>query len=311
MTTHSKNDHYFVPHGSIYPSILSAGLLTLATGFIFSVATDKGGSTLSYLTTPGKYMMYAGFALILTMVFKWLGTGISESLAGKYSGWEDKSFRWGMIVFICSEVAFFAAFFGALFYMRVLSVPDLAGFDPNFTPYKDFLGTWPSTGPGGPSMGTGGLVVDGVYTPPANFKPMHWFPLPLINTILLLSSGATITWAHWGLIKNNRKQLIIGMALTVALGVAFLCCQAAEYHEAYTEMGLTLGSGAYGATFFMLTGFHGFHVLLGTTMLIVILLRCIKGHFSPEHHFGFEGVAWYWHFVDVVWLGLFIFVYML
>jgi cytochrome c oxidase subunit 3 len=135
--------------------------------------------------------------------------------------------------------------------------------------------------------------------------------LPAVNTMLLLSSGATITWAHWGLIKNNRKQLIIGMALTVALGIAFLVCQATEYHHAYTEMGLTLGSGAYGATFFMLTGFHGFHVTLGTIMLIVILIRCMKGHFTPEHHFGFEGVAWYWHFVDVVWLGLFIFVYWL
>ena len=140
---------------------------------------------------------------------------------------------------------------------------------------------------------------------------MHWMGLPLVNTIILLTSGATITWAHWGLIKNNRKQLVVGMALTVALGIAFLACQALEYHEAYTEMGLTLGSGAYGATFFMLTGFHGFHVTLGTIMLIVILLRCMKGHFTPEHHFGFEGVAWYWHFVDVVWLGLFIFVYWL
>jgi cytochrome c oxidase subunit 3 len=201
-------------------------------------------------------------------------------------------------------VAFFAAFFGALFYMRIISIPDLAGYDADITPYKDFLAKWPSLGPGGNVLGAN-------YVPNANFKPMHWSGLPLINTILLLTSGATITWAHWGLIKKNRKQLIIGMALTVALGIAFLCCQATEYHEAYTEMGLTLHSGAYGATFFMLTGFHGFHVLLGTTMLIVILLRCMKGHFTPENHFGFEGVAWYWHFVDVVWLGLFIFVYML
>ena len=259
---------------------------------------------LAYLQTPGKWMMYFGTAVILWMVFKWMGAVISESLSGKYKNWEDKSFRFGMIVFICSEVAFFAAFFGALFYMRVLSVPELASYAPDITPYKDFLGTWPSTGPGGNVLGA-------EYVPPANFKPMHWMGLPLVNTIILLTSGATITWAHWGLIKNNRKQLVIGMALTVALGIAFLACQAFEYHEAYTEMGLTLGSGAYGATFFMLTGFHGFHVTLGTIMLIVILLRCMKGHFTPEHHFGFEGVAWYWHFVDVVWLGLFIFVYWL
>lgn len=302
MATHSKN-HYFVPHGSLYPSVLSAGILLLATGFIFSVAMDRS-KDLAYLQAPGKWMMYFGSAVILWMVFKWMGAVISESLSGKYKNWEDKSFRFGMIVFICSEVAFFAAFFGALFYMRVLSVPELASYAPDITPYKDFLGTWPSTGPGGNVLGA-------EYVPPANFKPMHWMGLPLVNTIILLTSGATITWAHWGLIKNNRKQLVIGMALTVALGIAFLACQAFEYHEAYTEMGLTLGSGAYGATFFMLTGFHGFHVTLGTIMLIVILLRCMKGHFTPEHHFGFEGVAWYWHFVDVVWLGLFIFVYWL
>ena len=302
MATHS-NQHYFVPHGAIYPAIISAGILSLASGFIFSVATDKN-KDLAYLQAPGKWMMILGTLIIIAMTFKWMGSIITESVTGKFKSWEDKSFRIGMIVFICSEVAFFAAFFGALFYMRVLSVPDLAGYDADITPYKDFLATWPSLGPGGTVLGAD-------YVPNASFKPMHWNGLPLINTILLLTSGATITWAHWGLIKKNRKQLVIGMALTVALGVAFLCCQAMEYHEAYTEMGLTLGSGAYGATFFMLTGFHGFHVLLGTTMLIVILLRCMKGHFTPEHHFGFEGVAWYWHFVDVVWLGLFVFVYML
>ncbi len=293
MATHSENQ-YYVPHGSIYPSILSVGLLSLASGFIFNM------NELGF----GKWMMYLGAAIIIAMTFKWMGSVITESITGQYKSWEDKSFRIGMIVFICSEVAFFAAFFGALFYMRVLSVPDLAGYDADITPYKDFLSSWPSLGPGGNVLGT-------EYVPPADFKPMHWNGLPLINTILLLSSGATITWAHWGLIKNKRNQLVIGMALTVLLGITFLACQAMEYHEAYTEMGLTLGSGAYGATFFMLTGFHGFHVLLGTTMLIVILIRCMKGHFTPEHHFGFEGVAWYWHFVDVVWLGLFIFVYML
>ena len=140
---------------------------------------------------------------------------------------------------------------------------------------------------------------------------MEAWGLPAINTLILLTSGATVTWAHWGLLKNNRKQLVIGLFLTVALGIAFLACQAVEYHHAYTEMGLTLGSGAYGASFFMLTGFHGFHVMLGTLMLIVILLRSMKGHFDADHHFGFEGVAWYWHFVDVVWLGLFVFVYWL
>jgi len=301
MATHSNN-HYYVPHGSVYPAVISAGLLTLASGFIFTVATDKS-KDLAYLQAPGKWMMYIGAAIIIGMVFKWMGTIITESITGQFKHWEDKSFRIGMIVFICSEIAFFAAFFGALFYMRILSVPDLAGFDPLFTPYKDFLGAWPSAGPGG--------TVLGVEYNPGKLQPMGAWGLPAINTMLLLTSGATITWAHWALIKNNRNQLIAGMLLTVLLGIAFLVCQSFEYHEAYTEMGLTLGSGAYGATFFMLTGFHGFHVTLGTIMLIVILIRCMKGHFTPEHHFGFEGVAWYWHFVDVVWLGLFIFVYWL
>jgi len=301
MATHSNNQ-YYVPHGSIYPAIISMGLLSLASGFIFSVATDKN-KDLAYLAAPGKWMMILGFALILFMVFKWMGSIITESITGQFKKWEDKSFRLGMIVFICSEVAFFAAFFGALFYMRVLSVPELGGYDLDITPYKDFLGSWPSTGPGG-------LTVNGEFKP-GPLHPMGAWGLPAINTALLLTSGATITWAHWGLIKNNRKQLVLGMALTVLLGVAFLACQAMEYHEAYTEMGLTLASGAYGASFFMLTGFHGFHVMLGTIMLIVILLRCMKGHFTPEHHFGFEGVAWYWHFVDVVWLGLYVLVYWL
>lgn len=301
MATHSAQ-HYFVPHGSIYPAILSAGLLSLASGFIFSLAIDKS-KDLAYLQVPGKWMMILGTVIILSMVFKWMGTVITESITNKYHGWEDKSFRLGMIVFICSEVAFFAAFFGALFYMRIISVPDLAGYDADITPYKNFLATWPSAGPGGNVLGTAFEV--------QKFETMKPWGLAAINTALLLTSGATITWAHWALIKNNRKQLIMGMFATVALGIAFLVCQAVEYHHAYTEMGLTLGTGAYGATFFMLTGFHGFHVTLGTIMLIVILIRCMKGHFTPEHHFGFEGVAWYWHFVDVVWLGLFIFVYWL
>lgn len=308
MATHSSKDHYFVPEGSTYPTIISIALLMAASGFVFNMAGAGTGITSGKLPeilgSAGKWMMILGLLLTTFMTFKWMGAIIAESITGKYTEWEDKSFRVGMIVFICSEMAFFLAFFGALFYMRVLSVPELASYDADITAYKDFLGTWPSQGPGG-------ATIQGEYQPNPAFEPMSWKGLPLINTIILLTSGATITWAHWGLIKNNRKQLIIGMALTVALGIAFLICQGMEYHEAYEEMGLTLGSGAYGATFFMLTGFHGFHVTLGTIMLAVILLRCMKGHFTPENHFGFEGVAWYWHFVDVVWLGLFIFVYML
>jgi cytochrome c oxidase subunit 3 len=276
--------HYYVPNPSPYPVILSTGLFFLALGFILKINSFA----------LGQWSMLGGFALIMYVLFAWFGKVIGESEGGIYKKWEDKSFRTGMVWFIASEVAFFAAFFGALFYMRQLSVPWLAGFDPAFTPYPDFTGVWPSAGPKG-----------------APFTPMGAWGIPAINTLILLTSGATVTWAHWGLIKNNRTQLVAGLFMTVALGISFIGLQAFEYHHAYTELGLTLGSGAYGATFFMLTGFHGFHVTLGTIMLIVILIRSMKGHFKPEHHFGFEGVAWYWHFVDVVWLGLFVFVYWL
>jgi len=196
--------------------------------------------------------------------------------------------------FIFSEVMFFAAFFGALFYMRVLAVPWLGDLDHKLI-WPDFIAQWPTAGPG--------LA--------EKFTPMGAWGIPALNTLILLSSGATVTWAHWGLLKNNRSQLIIGLILTIALGMTFLGFQAYEYSHAYSEFNLKLTTGAYGATFFMFTGFHGFHVTIGTLMLIVILGRSIAGHFTAEHHFGFEGVAWYWHFVDVVWLMLFIMVYWL
>jgi len=162
--------------------------------------------------------------------------------------------------------------------------------------WTNFKDVWPTNGPG---------EVGG------HFEPMAAWGIPLLNTLILLSSGVTVTWAHWGLLANNRGQLIKGLAATVALGFSFVAFQAVEYHEAYTEMGLTLGSGIYGSTFFMLTGFHGLHVTIGAIFLTVVLLRSIKGHFSEHNHFAFEAAAWYWHFVDVVWLGLFIFVYWL
>jgi len=190
---------------------------------------------------------------------------------------------------------FFAAFFGALFYMRVISVPDLGQLESQQLIWPGFKPTWPVSGPGISEQ----------------FTPMEAWGIPALNTLILLTSGATVTWAHWGLLKNNRSQLIWGLTLTVILGILFISFQAYEYIHAYGELNLKLTMGAYGATFFMLTGFHGFHVTVGTIMLIVILFRSVAGHFRPEHHFGFEGVAWYWHFVDVVWLGLFIFVYWL
>jgi len=143
------------------------------------------------------------------------------------------------------------------------------------------------------------------------FTPMAAWGIPAINTLLLLSSGVTITIAHWALKENRRGQLVLFMAFTIALGVLFIALQAFEYSHAYSELNLKLSTGAYGSTFFMLTGFHGLHVTIGAIMLLVVWLRVLRGHFTPDRHFAFEAVAWYWHFVDVVWLGLFIFVYWL
>jgi len=247
------------------------------------------------MVAAGPWLVAAGLGVLTYMLFGWFGTVIHESQAGRYNRQVDVSFRWGMSWFIFSEVMFFAAFFGALFYMRTLAVPGLGEGETALQLWPNFKPGWPVSGPGIEST----------------FTPMGAWGIPAINTLILLSSGATVTWAHWGLKKGNRGQLTLGLLLTIALGVLFLCLQAYEYHHAYTEYNLKLTSGAYGATFFMLTGFHGFHVTLGTIMLIVIFGRALRGHFTAEHHFGFEAVSWYWHFVDVVWLLLFVLVYWL
>ncbi|MEW6165538.1 MAG: cytochrome c oxidase subunit 3 [Pseudomonadota bacterium] len=291
MSTHSApgTPHYYVPRPTHYPVTLSGALFLLALGFILKINAYA----------PGPWFMLAAAALILYVLFGWFGAIIRESATRAYGDWEDRSFRHGMVWFIASEVAFFAAFFGALFYVRIISVPDLLSLldSHGWTLYPEYQGlSWPQSGAGPKAM---------------EFTPMGAWGIPALNTALLLSSGATVTWAHWGLLRDNRRQLILGLALTILLGFSFLGFQAWEYHHAYSELGLTLGAGVYGATFFMLTGFHGFHVTLGAIMLTVIFIRCLKGHFDAGNHFAFEGVAWYWHFVDVVWLLLFVFVYWL
>jgi cytochrome c oxidase subunit 3 len=282
---------YYVPHGSHWPIIGSFGLLGTVGG---------AGLWLDEFGAIGKPIMAVGIALLLFMMFGWFGTVIRESIAGKYNKQVDTSFRMGMMWFIFSEVMFFAAFFGALFYARALSVPWLGGEGhgalTNYYLWPSFSPAWPTNGPGH----IGG-----------QFSTMAPWGIPLLNTLLLLSSGVTITIAHHALRAGNRKGLLIFLALTVILGATFLGFQAHEYIEAYTRLNLTLGSGVYGSTFFMLTGFHGLHVTLGAIMLTVIWVRCARGHFTKDHHFAFEAVAWYWHFVDVVWLGLFMFVYVL
>jgi len=287
---HADPNVYYVPHGTKWPIVGSFGLL-------FTL----GGAALWLNEHPiGKMTMLLGVAIILFMVFGWFGTVIRESVAGTYNKQVDTSFRMGMMWFIFSEVMFFAAFFGALFYARALSVPWIGGEGDgaltNFFLWKGYAPAWPTNGP---------AQIGGA------FETIPAWGVPLLNTLILLSSGVTITIAHHALRAGKRTQLMIFLGLTVLLGATFLWYQAHEYLEAYEHLNLTLGSGVYGSTFFMLTGFHGLHVTLGTIMLIVIWLRCARGHFDRDHHFGFEAVAWYWHFVDVVWLGLFLFVYVL
>jgi cytochrome c oxidase subunit 3 len=283
-----NEDRYYVPHGSHWPIVGTVGLFLGMLG----VANWLNGSQ------AGFWIMLAGIAVVIFMLFGWFGRIISESRSGKYNAQVDMSFRLGMFWFIFSEVMFFSAFFFALFYVRNLSVPWLGGESNNFFTnlflWSGFENTWPTNGPGN---------VGGQY------EEMAPFGLPLINTAILLSSSVTVTIAHHALQQNRRTMLKVFLGLTFLLGFLFVYLQGAEYVHAYDEKNLKLTTGIYGSTFYMLTGFHGLHVTLGAIMLTVIWLRVMKGHFTPQHHFGFEAVAWYWHFVDVVWIGLYVFVY--
>jgi len=280
-----RQAHYYVPQPMPWPIMGSTALFCMVLGGI-SVMNGMGAGWIG---------LALGLMILLYMMFRWFGDVIRESEGGKYGGWEDLSFRWGMSWFIFSEVMFFAGFFGALFWARVMSVPDLASLDSNTYLWPGFTGHWPSAGPGFAEK----------------FSPMAAWGIPAVNTALLLSSGVTVTIAHWALKEGKRGLLNLFLFFTIVLGAIFLGLQAFEYSHAYSELNLKLTTGSYGTTFFMLTGFHGFHVTCGAIMLTVIWFRCLSGHFKPEHHFAFEGVAWYWHFVDVVWLGLFVFVYWL
>ncbi|MGQ0833643.1 MAG: cytochrome c oxidase subunit 3 [Gammaproteobacteria bacterium] len=285
---------YYIPHGSPWPIVGSVALFTLMFGAIFYLNEWAGG-----------WAFLPGAALLIFMFIGWFRVVIGENQRGTLDNAQvDTSFRMGMMWFIFSEVMFFAAFFGALFYARLLAVPWLGGegvkiFN-GLLLHPDFEADWPTSGPGR----VGGREDSSFDTIPA-------FGLPAINTLILLSSAVTVTIAHHALRAGDRARLAIFLALTFILGFTFVGLQAYEYGHAYRELGLRLDTGIYGSTFFMLTGFHGAHVTLGAIMLVVIWLRVIRGHFTAQRHFAFEAVAWYWHFVDVVWLGLFVFVYWL
>ena len=282
------HDKYYVPHGSHWPIVGSAGLLFLMLG----VSTWLNGAD------TGFWIMMFGVGIMVVMLVGWFGTVINESTSGLYNAQVDQSFRMGMFWFIFSEVMFFAAFFGALFYARNMSVPWLGGdsnnFFTNLVLWNGYEASWPTNGPG---------EVGG------DFQTMGPFGLPLINTVILLTSSVTVTIAHHALIAGKRGILTTFLALTFILGFIFVYMQAVEYIHAYQDLNLKLSSGIYGSTFFMLTGFHGMHVTIGAIMLTIIWLRVVKGHFTADNHFAFEATAWYWHFVDAVWVGLYVFVY--
>ena len=284
-TTHGA-PYYFVPGLSKWPAV---GAIALAL-FGFGLSSWLNGASV------GPWL-FTGFAAVLIyMMIGWFSDVARESEGGMYSARVDGSFRWSMAWFIFSEVMFFAAFFGALFYARTISMPWLGDLDHKSILWPDFTAVWPNAGPAG--------TVDA-------FQTIGPWPIPTINTALLLSSGVTLTIAHHALKDNRRGSAKFWLLGTVLLGFLFLGLQAFEYIHAYRDLNLKLSSGVFGSTFFMLTGFHGFHVTVGAIMLSVVLFRLVKGHFSSEHHFAFEAAAWYWHFVDVVWLGLYIVVYWL
>ncbi len=296
---------YYVPDQSKFPILASFGMWLMVYG-LGSTLNDVKADTSS---TVSAWTAFIGFFILGSVLYNWFATQIRENHAGMAGPQLKRSYVLGMYWFIFSEVMFFCAFFGALYYVRNFSVPWLAGEGDKGVSnmlWEGFQGAWPVISNPNPEL----------FENPE--KSMAWpgfsemsHYLPLWNTILLLSSSVTVHIAHTALKNQNRKQLTIWLGLTVLLGIVFLFLQAEEYAEAYGELGLTLNSGIYGSTFFLLTGFHGFHVTLGAFMLSVMWFRVLKGHFKPEDHFGFEAASWYWHFVDVVWVGLFCFVYLL
>lgn len=299
---HQPTTHYYIADPSYWPILTSIGLFCTVFGIVQLLHHHYGSGLLS---------ASIGALLIFSTVFGWFGDVIQESLQGLHSKQMDRTYRWGMFWFIVSEVALFAVFFGALFYVRLFVLPEMSdsvgevgkllmldkGPYTHDLLWPNFKAVWPLLVNPNPELFIGPKAV------------IPTWGIPAINTLLLLSSAVMLTWSHWALKKDNRIQTILGLVLTIALGGIFLFVQASEYHEAMTELGLTLSSGIYGATFFMLTGLHAMHVSMGVIMLTIILIRYLKGHFNSEHHFGYEAVAWYWHFVDVVWLFLFVFVY--
>ena len=282
--THGSAPYYFVPGPSRHPAMAALGLFFVILG---------AGQWVNGVGW-GAYSLAFGLVFWLGVLYQWFSQAVGESEGGMYGRKIDMSFRWSMSWFIFSEVMFFGAFFTALWWARSHSIPALGGLE-NALLWPDFKAVWPS-------MAVGATASPADIIEP--FSTVGPFWLPTINTALLLSSGVTLTIAHHALRDGKRTQTIGFMWVTVLLGVLFLFVQGYEYAHLYSDLNLKMSSGIYGSTFYLLTGFHGFHVFVGMLMLLFITLRLSKGHFTAAKHFGFEGAAWYWHFVDVVLSGL-------
>lgn len=295
----TKPQQYYVPDTSPWPFITAIVLCITAIGAANFVQQNSGSSITANDGSSGTYLLAIGVLGIFCMMYLWFRDTIRESLANKNSEQMDVSYRMGMLWFIFSEVMFFAAFFGALFYVRLLVLPWLGGAGEEAMTHEllwpDFQALWPLE-----------ITPAGDTT-----QAMEPWGLPFLNTVILVTSSITLTWAHHALLQNKRTSLIINLFITLVLGFTFLYFQVEEYRHAYNDLGLTLDAGIYGSTFFMLTGFHGLHVTIGAIMLTIMFIRILRGHLTPDNHFAFEAAAWYWHFVDVVWLFLFVVVYWL
>lgn len=320
--TSTEYEKYYVPDKSKMAVFATIGLILSIYGAA-SIMNDMTFGDPAKSTNSWSIFLIGLFFFIATL-FAWFRQAIRENIAGMNSAQMKKSYVLGMFWFIFSEVMFFFAFFGVLFYVRTLSGPWLGGEGDggrmNGLLWEGFEFAWPM-------MQTPQEVVGGAAAQPiannGSFTSAHtsmsfadahaWYMwLPLWNTIILLTSSFTCHVAHMGILDGNKKKFNLWLGITVALGMIFLVVQVYEYYEAYAHFGLTLNSGVYGSTFFMLTGFHGFHVFMGMTMLLIQLLRSVAGgQFTADDHFGFEASSWYWHFVDVVWVFLFLFVYIL
>ncbi|NOX95314.1 MAG: cytochrome c oxidase subunit 3 [Alphaproteobacteria bacterium] len=308
---------YHLVKPSAWPLVGAISATMLMIGGVIWMKSGAGESGLMFggvdeagvpiFALKGSWLFLLGFAGVLITMAGWWRDVVKESLIGENTSTVVRlGLRYGMVLFLASEVMFFAAWFWAFFGAALFPGAGDPVLLADGTQMLNSDGLLAYAGNEGRLHATGGVW------PPVGVEPLNPWGLPLLNTLVLLLSGTTVTWAHYAVQQNDQKGLIQGLSITIVLGLLFTALQAVEYAEALNlGMFKFSGGGIYGSSFFMATGFHGLHVIIGTIFLIVCLGRALKGHFTADRHFGFEAAAWYWHFVDVVWLFLFAFIYVL